>query len=285
MRGIGMRQQRHTPRCRRHTACCAPGVNAASSPSDASARERAPLAAAPARRATALLVIDMISAWDFPDAGTLAPRALRIAPRIAALKARCRLAGVPVIYANDNRGRWRSDFSALVDLSMAGGGLGATVTAGLAPDHDDYFVLKPQQSAFVATPLEQLLGVLQARRLIVSGVASDQCVLSTASDARMRGFEVVLPKDCTATQTDRRHAMLLEQCDTVFGIATTPGSRIRLPAGRVRHDDLDRLRGKALGVRHIERECRDRETQREQTILHVVPAVVCESSCSSVRPA
>ena len=94
-----------------------PGVSAVSSPSDASARERAPLAAEPARGGTALLVVDMISAWDFPDAGTLAPRALRIAPRIAALKARCQAAGVPVIYANDNRGRWRSAFGELVDAA------------------------------------------------------------------------------------------------------------------------------------------------------------------------
>jgi nicotinamidase-related amidase len=110
------------------------------------------------------------------------------------------------------------------------GGQGAAITAALLPDHDDYFVLKPQQSAFVATPLEQLLGVLRVQRLIVTGVASDQCVLSTATDARMRGLEVVMPRDCTGTQTARRHAMLMEQCPEVFGIATTLGSRIRLPA-------------------------------------------------------
>jgi nicotinamidase-related amidase len=188
------------------------------------------LAAESANGATGLLVVDMISCWDFPDAGKLLPAAVALSPRIAALKRRCRAAGVPVIYANDNRGRWRSDFGALVELSVACGGQGAAITAALLPDHDDYFVLKPQQSAFVATPLEQLLGVLRVRRLIVTGVASDQCVLSTATDARMRGLEVVMPRDCTGTQTARRHAMLMEQCPEVFGIATTPGARIRLPA-------------------------------------------------------
>ncbi|NVM88613.1 nicotinamidase-related amidase [Variovorax sp. SG517] len=203
-------------------------LSASASPS------RGALAVEEAKGGTALLIVDMISCWDFPDADKLLPAAVAVAPSIAALKRRCKAGGVPAIYANDNRGRWRSDFSALVELSMAGGGPGATVTASLAPDNDDYFVLKPQQSAFVATPLEQLLGVLKVRRLIVTGVASDQCVLSTANDARMHGLEVVLPKDCTATQTARRHAMLLEQCATVFGIATTSGSRIRLPAARAR---------------------------------------------------
>ncbi|WP_445287029.1 isochorismatase family cysteine hydrolase [Variovorax atrisoli] len=192
------------------------------------------LAVEAANGETALLIIDMISSWDFPDAEKLLPAAVAIAPSIVALKRRCKARGVPAIYVNDNRGRWRSDFNALVGLSMQSGGPGADITASLAPDHDDYFVLKPQQSAFVATPLEQLLGVLKARRLIVTGVASDQCVMSTATDARMHGFEVELPRDCTATQTARRHAMLLEQCETVFGIATTSGPRIRLPAARSR---------------------------------------------------
>lgn len=183
-----------------------------------------------ANGATGLLVVDMISCWDFPDAEKLLPAAISVSLRIAALKRRCRAAGVPVIYANDNRGRWRSDFSALVEFSMASGGQGAAITATLQPNHDDYFVLKPQQSAFVATPLEQLLGVLRVHRLLLTGVASDQCVLSTAIDARMRGIEVVMPRDCTGTQTARRHTMLMEQCPEVFGIAVTPGSRIRLPA-------------------------------------------------------
>ena len=200
-----------------------------------SSSPRGALAVEAANGETALLIVDMISCWDFPDADKLLLAAVEVASPIAALKRRCKSRGVPVIYANDNRGRWRSDFSALVDLSTTGSGQGPAVTASLAPDHDDYFVLKPQQSAFVATPLEQLLDALQTRRLIVTGVASDQCVLSTATDARMRGFEVVLPKDCTATQTARRHAMLLEQCATVFGIATTSGSRIRLPAARKRN--------------------------------------------------
>jgi nicotinamidase-related amidase len=196
------------------------------------------LAVEAANGATGLLIVDMISCWDFPDADKLLPVAAQVAPRIAALKRRCGQRGVPVIYANDNRGRWRSDFGALVELSVSCGGTGAAITSALMPRHEDYFVLKPQQSAFVATPLEQLLEVLGVHRLLVTGVASDQCVLSTATDARMRGLEVVLPRDCTGTQTARRHAMLMEQCGVVFGIATTPGSHIRLPAptGAARHD-------------------------------------------------
>ncbi len=78
------------------------------------------LGAEQARDGMALLIVDMISGWSFPDAEKLLPGAVRIAPRIAiaALKARCAQAAVPVIYANDNLGRWRSDFGKLVALSL-----------------------------------------------------------------------------------------------------------------------------------------------------------------------
>ena len=177
---------------------------------------------------TALLVIDMISCWDFPDADRLLPGARRLTAPIAALRARCRKAGVPVVYANDNRGRWRSDFPALVGLSIESGGTGATITQALEPARDDYFVLKPSQSAFFGTPLELLLRHLQVQRLAITGVASDQCVLATVLEARMRSLEVVVPRDCVATQSSARNRAVLRQLEEVHRVPTTPGSRIRL---------------------------------------------------------
>ena len=179
-----------------------------------------------------LLVIDMITCWDFPDADKLLPQAARIAPAIAALKARCRRAGVPVVYANDNRGQWRSDFRQVVSQSMVAGGQGARITSQLAPDEDDYFVLKPKHSAFFGTPLDLLLQHLKAHRLILTGVSSDQCVLSTATDARMRDYEVLVPADCVASQTAARNKGAIGHFTEVLGVPTTPSTRLRLPSPR-----------------------------------------------------
>ena len=95
------------------------------------------------------------------------------------------------------------------------------------PQPDDYFVLKPSQSAFFGTPLDLLLQHLGVRRIVVVGVASDQCVLSTALDARMRSLDVVIPRDCVATQTRARHAAVLKQFEEVHLLLTTPGARVR----------------------------------------------------------
>ena len=181
---------------------------------------------------TVLIVIDMFSRWDYEDAERLLAGAERIAPAIAALRRRCREAGVPVVYANDNAGRWRSNFADVVRSAREAGGAGARIAELLAPGEDDYFVLKPKHSAFFGTPLDLLLRHLGARRLIVTGVASDQCVVFTAADARMLDYEVLAPRDCIASQTEERSRRAVDQLGEVMVIDTAPAAELRLPDER-----------------------------------------------------
>ncbi|MFL6681336.1 MAG: cysteine hydrolase family protein [Burkholderiaceae bacterium] len=177
---------------------------------------------------TALVILDMISCWSFPDADALARAALDVTPAIARLKRRCVAAGVPVIYANDNSGQWRSDFKFLVRSSLESDGPGADITRRLEPGPDDFFVLKPKHSAFFATPLEILLDHLRTRRLLIVGVAADQCVLNTAADARMRDFEVVVPADCIAAQSPARNRRAVDQLRDALEIKVPAASGLRL---------------------------------------------------------
>ena len=194
--------------------------------------DRAPLADRKARGGMGLLIVDMLSSWDFPGGGKLARAAVAIAPRIGRLKQRCVRAGVPVVYANDNRGHWRSEFHALVRASVETSQAGATIAASLLPDDDDYSVLKPKHSAFYATPLDLLLRHLGVTGLVVTGVASDQCIVMTAAEARMRDYDVIVPSDCVAAQTPARNARALGHLGEAHGIATTPSARVRLAPRR-----------------------------------------------------
>jgi nicotinamidase-related amidase len=175
----------------------------------------------------ALLVIDMISDWQFPDGELLLRRAAAIAPAIHTLKRRCRAAGVPTIYANDHRGHWRSNFAEVVEAAAASPG--ADIARLLAPQPDDYFVLKPKHSAFHATPLDLLLRDLAAHTLILTGVACDQCVLCTAADARMRDHAVLVPADCVASQDAERTTLALRLLAVALGAHTGPARQIALP--------------------------------------------------------
>jgi len=177
---------------------------AAPTPPDSLSSERA-------AHGTALLIIDMISCWDFPDADALLRGAVAIAAPIAQLKSRCTAAGVPTIYCNDNRGRWRSDFRSLFDSALACGGEGGEIARRLAPGPKDYFVLKPMQSSFFETPLASLLKYLDVHRLILTGISSDQCVMASAMEAGLRGLDVVVPQEAVASQTPERNAAALRQ--------------------------------------------------------------------------
>jgi nicotinamidase-related amidase len=66
------------------------------------------------RSGVALLLIDVINDCDFPGSEKLLRFALPMVKKIAALAERTRAADVPVIYINDNVGRWRSDFKSIV---------------------------------------------------------------------------------------------------------------------------------------------------------------------------
>ena len=137
---------------------------------------------APDKHKFALLLIDVINDFDFPEAGQLLKYVRPMAKNLSRLKRRAQKASVPVIYVNDNFGRWKSDFRRTVDY-CAGHGRGRDIVQLLRPEEHDYFVLKPKHSGFFSTTLETLLRYLETQSLILTGVAGNFCVLFTANDA------------------------------------------------------------------------------------------------------
>jgi nicotinamidase-related amidase len=166
---------------------------------------------APDTHPLALLLVDVINPLDFPEADQLLRYAMPAAQCLANLKARAKSAGVPVVYANDNFGRWRSDLSAVVERCREQGCKGRPLTELLQPDPDDYFVLKPKHSAFFSTTLDTLLRYLGTEALVIGGFATDICVLFTANDAYMRDLRLVIPADAVASNqaADRDAALAL----------------------------------------------------------------------------
>lgn len=195
---------------------------------------------APDTAPVALLIIDMISDFEFEDGERLYHQTLPIVDRIAALKQRVRAAGLPVIYVNDNWGRWQSNLEKLVQYVIETPTRGAPIAQRLRPQDDDYFVLKPKQSGFFATTLETLLHYLGTRLLILTGIAGDICVLFTANDAYMRDYHLVIPADCVASRDEPSNARALAHCRSVLQADLTPSTAL----------DLERLVRRARGQEH-----------------------------------
>jgi nicotinamidase-related amidase len=159
---------------------------------------------APHKHKFALLLIDVINDFDFPEADQLLKHARPMARILLRLKRRAQKAGVPVIYVNDNFGQWTSDFRRTVDY-CAREGRGGDIVNLLRPEENDYFVLKPKHSGFFSTTLETLLRYLETQSLILTGIAGNFCVLFTANDAYMRDFNLFVPSDCTVSNTKKEN--------------------------------------------------------------------------------
>ena len=176
----------------------------------------------------ALILIDVINDLEFPGAEQLLAHALPMAHRLAALKRRAKAARIPVIYVNDNFGRWQSDFTKLVAHCLTDGVRGRPVAKLLQPESDDYFVLKPKHSGFFSTTLDTLLRYLGAQTLILTGMAGNICVLFTANDAYMRDYGLVVPADCVVSNTVAENEHALAQMQKVLKADITPAGDLDL---------------------------------------------------------
>lgn len=166
---------------------------------------------APDKCAVALLLVDVVNDLDFPDNAELLRTVQRMAERIERLKKRARKEGIPVIYVNDNFGKWRSDFNQQINHCLENNTPGKALVEKLRPTPDDYFVLKPKHSGFYSSTLDILLAYLRVKTLVIAGIAGDRCVLFTANDAFLRDYRILVPSDCVISnhKTQNREALNL----------------------------------------------------------------------------
>jgi nicotinamidase-related amidase len=155
----------------------------------------------PDRAKTALLIIDIVNDFEYPDGDKLLEQAEKMAPALAELKKKARRAGIPAIYINDNFGKWQQDFKTTLKHCLRPAAKGKTFVAKLKPDAKDYYILKPQRSAFYHTTLDLLLESMEAESLIITGLTTDICILFSANDAYMRNYELFVPRDCVCART------------------------------------------------------------------------------------
>jgi nicotinamidase-related amidase len=184
----------------------------------------------PDKADAALLIIDVLNDLEFEGGDRLLESALPMARALSRLKQRARQAGLPVVYVNDNFGKWRSDFRQQLDHCLHDDVRGRPVVELLVPDENDYFVLKPKNSGFYHTTLPLLLEYLEVSTVILTGIATHNCVLYTANDAYMRDLKVIVPEDCVTAAEPRHHETALEQMRVTLKADTTPSAALDLAA-------------------------------------------------------
>lgn len=172
---------------------------------------------------SALLIVDTINPFDFDGGDALRIKAERAAVAIASLRDWADAEGVPAIYVNDNFGEWHSEKSRLVERARPG-----LAGGRIEPRDRDFFVIKPQFSGFYSTNLAVLLPKLGVRRLILTGLTTEICILFTAADAHMRDYETWVPEDCVAAIDDERGNAALALMRSAMKAHTAASSQAEL---------------------------------------------------------
>ena len=145
---------------------------------------------------TALIVVDMINSYDHPDAEGLTRSVEQALPQMVDMVERAADEDVLTVYVNDNFGAWRSNRDELMETVLSG--KFKHLVEPIAPAEDTLFVVKARHSIFYQTPLEYLLGQEEVDRVVLTGQVTEQCILYSALDAYLRGYELIVPPDAVA---------------------------------------------------------------------------------------
>lgn len=181
----------------------------------------------------ALLVVDVQN--DFVSSqGSAAQRgddvsaAQAMVPRLVRLIDEARRVSLPVIYIKTTHGEWTDSPSWIYRKSQQSalntcreGSWGAEFYDGISPLPDERVVIKHRYSAFINTDLNTVLKAKGIQSVLVTGVATNVCVETTARDAYMFDYYVTFVEDCAAAYDPKLHETTLENMRRHFGMVAS----------------------------------------------------------------
>jgi nicotinamidase-related amidase len=146
---------------------------------------------------TALIVTDMLNAYDHEDAEPLAESVEEKLPCIVDLIERARTDDdTLLVYVQDNYDQWEATRDDLVQRALDG--KRPDLVEPIAPREPVPFLPKGRHSIFYETALAHLLSVNDVECIVLAGQVTEQCILYSALDGYIRGYEVKIPRDAVA---------------------------------------------------------------------------------------
>jgi nicotinamidase/pyrazinamidase len=170
----------------------------------------------------ALLVIDMLEDFVRPGAPLEVPRTREILPALRRRVTRARKEGELVVYVCDSHRKKDPEFDRMGWPPHAVAGTrGAAVVREIAPEPGDVVVEKKTFSGFHGTHLSSVLRRHGIRSVSLAGCVTNICILYTAYDAAVRGYDVAVDESVVAGLDETSHRFALDQMDKVLGVRVT----------------------------------------------------------------
>ncbi len=190
-----------------------------------------PLAERVSPQRAALIVVDMQNDYCSSD-GSCAKGGGDVSliqaavPVLNGLIESARAAQVPVIFIQTiytdetNSAAWTERHHHTFDLCRPG--TDGIHFYGVSPRPNDIIVNKHRYSAFMATRLDHVLHTLKRDAIILTGVATNVCVESTARDGCMMDYYVTVVSNCCGTVSNpAAHEASLDNVRRYFGTVAT----------------------------------------------------------------
>jgi nicotinamidase-related amidase len=171
----------------------------------------------------AVLVIDVIN--DFVTGVLGSERAVTIVPTISRLLNHARSVGWPVVYLTDAHLADDREFD-IWPRHAVKGTEGARIVEEIQPEEGDLHLPKRHYSCFYATGLDALLRELGVGTLVLTGLVTNICIQHTAADAFIRGYRVVVPRDCVEAPSDEAQRSSLIYMEEMYKAEITTSNAL-----------------------------------------------------------
>ncbi len=190
---------------------------------------------------TALIVVDVQN--DFCHSqGAISKRNVdlsnvrnKVVPALISLIAKCRETRLPVIFVKTVHGDWTNSPSwmgrmggTVSKIPICAAGTQGAEFYGVEPKPDDFIVTKHRYSGFVGTDLNLVLRSKGIETVLMTGVATNVCVETTARDAFNLDYHVIFVEDCCGSYSAEEHAATLNNINKYFGIVTDSKTVVKI---------------------------------------------------------
>src|SRR5437773_10571968 len=191
----------------------------------------------------ALVVVDVQNDFVSPE-GSAGKRgedvgaAMSMVPNLLRLIDQARRVGLTIVYIRTTHSEWTDTPSWIYrtsqkdDLSTCREETwGAELYEGISPLPSERMMIKHRYSAFINTDLNTVLKARGIQSVLVSGVATNVCVETTARDAYMYDYYVTMIDDCSAAYETKLHLGTLENIRRHFGLVASSNEIIETWSG------------------------------------------------------
>lgn len=167
----------------------------------------------------ALLIIDMLNDFVQEGAPLEIPSTKNIIPHIKKEIKNARREGNPIIYICDTHQEQDREFVKMGwPVHAIKGTTGSEVIEDLKPKEEDIFIEKATYSSFYNTNLDKILEELEINTLRITGTVTHICILFTAAEGGIRGYDVEVPYSCVAGLDENDEKFAFRFMQNEFGV-------------------------------------------------------------------